>query len=141
VANVQETPWASATFNGARHRLSLIVSGKHVAKALARFQQGLPNAEFELKGHILADIIVVGRKTDWNVSPPAVRIDLEALTVETDYRPAPKARRKAAILPSGIGLPATLRRSSARSSRDINPEIESESTGGTARGACIAISG
>jgi hypothetical protein len=137
VTRARHIPWSSATFDGARHHISLVISGQQVAKALTRFQQGLASAEFDLDGHILADIVIVARKTDWRVSPPVVRLDLEALTVEADYRPAPKARRKAATLRIGIGVPALLRRSSALSSRDTSPEIDS----GTALGACISTSG
>ncbi len=134
VTSAKSVPWASATFNGARRYFSLVISGRDVAKALNRFQQGLDSTEFALEGHIVADIIITARKTDWRVSPPVIRLELEALTVETDYRPAPSARRNAAISPIGIGIPARLRRSSALSSRDINPEIDSLSCGAIATG-------
>ncbi len=125
VARASKTPWASATFSGARHFIRLTISGAQMAQALKGFERSLSDTEFQLDGHIVADFAIIRRKTDWHVSPPAVHLELEVLTVETDYRPAPIARRNAATLPIGIGLPSRCSRSSAFSSRDINPEIES----------------
>lgn len=46
------TRWASATFTGARHRLT--VSGSCLDKWIA----GLPEQEFSLRGHLVADLAV-----------------------------------------------------------------------------------
>ncbi|MEH3041477.1 MAG: hypothetical protein PGN21_15615 [Sphingomonas paucimobilis] len=48
------TPWASATFNGARHRLTLESGDAGFAAWLA----ALPEAELPLRGHLVADLIV-----------------------------------------------------------------------------------
>lgn len=48
------TPWASATFNGARHRLTLAGEGA----AFARWVAGLPEADLPLRGHLVADLVV-----------------------------------------------------------------------------------
>lgn len=51
-------PWASATFLGARHRIVLKIEGDdHVEKA-ETFAKNLPDAEFSITGHIVADACV-----------------------------------------------------------------------------------
>jgi hypothetical protein len=70
--------WASVTFSGARHLLAFRLEGPGAEQAGARFLADLDAAEFELRGHILADIALLSeeRRPDW------VRIRLEALTVD-----------------------------------------------------------
>ncbi|MDJ0277192.1 hypothetical protein QLH51_10340 [Sphingomonas sp. 2R-10] len=65
------TPWASATFNGARHRLTLAGGGA----AFERWIAALPEADLPLRGHLVADVQVVGRAV-------AGAVGLEVLTVE-----------------------------------------------------------
>lgn len=133
-----ETGWASATFNGARHNFSLAVSGTGAADIAAKMQAEIGEAEFDLTGHLVADILVTARRTDWHVSPPVIRIEVEALTVESDYRPTPSALRREAISPAGTGLFDLLRdwrRTRASSSRAIKPAIELASLATTTRGA------
>lgn len=70
--------WASITFSGERHRLRLRLRGPDAAAAADAFVDGLSEREFNLRGHILADIFLVeDRRED-----DAVRLTLEALTVE-----------------------------------------------------------
>lgn len=68
--------WASVTFTGTRHKLTLRVA----AEAAGPFLDGIEEAEFRLPGHIVADIALV------SCTPEAggMRIALEALTVEDD---------------------------------------------------------
>ena len=68
--------WASATFAGTRHKLTLSIA----AEAAASFLDGIEEAEFSLVGHILADIAIVSAAPDGEV----MRVALEALTVEDD---------------------------------------------------------
>jgi hypothetical protein len=68
--------WASATFSGTRHKLTLLIGADHVAA----FLDGIEEAEFGLRGHILADIAVAGSEQDGD----SVRVALEALTVVED---------------------------------------------------------
>ena len=138
VHDSHETGWASATFTGARHSFSLTLSGAGAAEALAKLEREIGEAEFDLTGHVVADILVTARRTDWHVSPPVIRIELEALTVETDYRPTPSALRREAMSPAGMGLFAKFRdwrRTRAVSSLPINPAIELASLATTTRGA------
>jgi hypothetical protein len=131
VADSRETEWASATFSGARHHYVIEVSGVGTKEALARLSGEIGEIEFQLTGHLVADIEIVQTRTDWKVSPPLVVIDVEALTVATDYRATPSAFRSAAISPAGMGLPEMLRawrRSSAVSRRSSNPAIDASSS-------------
>jgi len=74
--------WASVTFSGARHRVAFILEGEGAGTTADAFLEGMAEAEFDLRGHILADIAVVGQERD--EAARRVRLDLEALTVEDD---------------------------------------------------------
>jgi hypothetical protein len=65
--------WASATFVGAQHEIAAENSVQ-----LDTWLAGLPEAEFALRGHLVADLVVkrVARDGD------AVSVSLEILTVE-----------------------------------------------------------
>lgn len=78
VEDIRSRSWASVTFSGARHELTFRLEGAGAETEAARFVAELPTAEFDLRGHILADISLVARdcRRDW------ARITLEALTVE-----------------------------------------------------------
>ncbi len=69
------TRWASATFTGARHRLTLSASP---SPTLDDWLAGLPEAEFALRGHLVADLLVPMRDTGGTF----VTFEIEALTVE-----------------------------------------------------------
>lgn len=75
LAEADWTRWASATFTGARHRLALSAARSAI---LDGWIAGLPEAEFALRGHLVADLVVTGihRTAD------AATIVLEILTVE-----------------------------------------------------------
>ncbi|MEZ5707883.1 MAG: hypothetical protein R3E02_00670 [Blastomonas sp.] len=72
--------WASATFAGMRHSMRLSFAGAGVSRGewLASI---LPEHEFTLPGHILADIAIVEmhRREE---GEPALTLEIEALTVE-----------------------------------------------------------
>ena len=51
------TRWSSATFTGARHVLTLAAAP---GAALDAWAAGLPEAESALRGHLVADLLVVG---------------------------------------------------------------------------------
>jgi hypothetical protein len=73
----RQTPWASATFAGARHHYVL-----HVSHPDHHRLDHLEEREFDLPGHILADIVLSG--PDSGTSGGIFTV--EALTVE-DARP------------------------------------------------------
>ena len=72
-------PWASITFSGERHRLTLCLPGPGAQAAVDAFLDGLAEREFALRGHILADIEATGIERD---ADGQIRLVLEALTVE-----------------------------------------------------------
>ena len=75
---IRSRAWASITFSGARHELAFRLEGEGAEDLAARFLRGLDAAQFDLRGHILADIALVSEER----SPGCARIRLEALTVE-----------------------------------------------------------
>lgn len=72
----RHTPWASITFSGARHELT--VEGCMDAQLLTAKLQSISEDIFELRGHILADVTA---RVDPN--SPNTRLVVEALTVES----------------------------------------------------------
>lgn len=68
------TTWASATFEGMRHRLSLLVNESDAD----RLTSLLPNHEFELRDHFVADMLVADRIEESG----GVLLAIEALTIE-----------------------------------------------------------
>lgn len=70
--------WASVTFSGARHRIAFSLDGEGAGEAADGLIGSLREAEFDLRGHILADIALAGEER----SAEGVRLTLEALTVE-----------------------------------------------------------
>ena len=72
-------PWASITFAGERHKLTLCLPGPGAQAAVDAFLDGLEDREFALRGHVVADIEATGIQRD---EDGQVRLTLEALTVE-----------------------------------------------------------
>jgi len=70
--------WQSLTFTGERHELSLRLAGPDPAAALALLRVGLAEAEWQLHGHVVADIVIVGDKAHDDGS---ITVELEALTL------------------------------------------------------------
>ncbi|OYW22197.1 MULTISPECIES: hypothetical protein [unclassified Sphingomonas] len=67
--------WASATFTGARHRIAISTLPCPATEA---WLAGLSEADFDLRGHLVADLAVGSvRRTATNVTA-----ELEVLTVE-----------------------------------------------------------
>jgi len=77
---VRSRSWASVSFAGARHELAFRLEGEGAEAAAARFIAGLDAAEFPLKGHVVADIALVGEERRHGCA----RLRIEALTVEDD---------------------------------------------------------
>jgi len=72
-------PWCSATFLGAQHHFTLRIVGADAAGRAAALVRALPEAEFAIAGHIVADVTVDRLRTD----AEGVRlIDVAALTIE-----------------------------------------------------------
>ena len=77
-------PWASATFTGARHRIIVRFAGCNQREKASRFAQALPEAEFSISGHIVADACV--DTTEENTSSAGhdqeTHLQLSILTIE-----------------------------------------------------------
>lgn len=82
VIRSSSTAWASATFSGARHEaeLGLTGAGAHArAQALA---DRLPEAEFALAGHIVADLVIEELVLERGGGEETALLRIAALTVE-----------------------------------------------------------
>jgi len=73
------TPWCSATFVGARHAVTLVLKGKDATARGADLAARLPEEEFRLPGHIVADLVVDERE---ETATDEVRLRLSVLTIE-----------------------------------------------------------
>lgn len=75
---IRSRRWASVTFQGARHEIVFRLEGEGAEEAAGRFLSGLDARNFELRGHLLADVSLVAEER----RPSFARIRLDALTVE-----------------------------------------------------------
>lgn len=73
-------PWASITFAGARHRFTLSLEGDGAAAKARALAKSLHCDEFNIRGHLVADIITEPSR----VEGKAIVLAVEALTVEAD---------------------------------------------------------
>ena len=80
IEDIRSRCWVSGTFTGVRHELTFRVEGEGAEAEADLFLDGLEEAEFDLRGHVLADIALVSRADDKEAG--LVRISLEALTIE-----------------------------------------------------------
>jgi hypothetical protein len=80
VDDLSSRSWASVTFSGARHRIAFSLEGPAAAAAADAFLKQMAEAEFDLNGHVLADIALAGE--DRSASGDRVQVRIEALTVE-----------------------------------------------------------
>ena len=72
--------WASVTFSGARHKVCFSLEGEGAGAAADAFVAELPDAEFDVRGHILADVALAGEER--SAAGDRVQLRIEALTVE-----------------------------------------------------------
>jgi hypothetical protein len=72
--------WASVTFSGARHTIAFSLEGKGADEAADAFVAGMADAEFDLHGHIVADLALAGDER--SAAGDRVQLRIEALTVE-----------------------------------------------------------
>lgn len=75
-----EKRWASVTFTGARHRLALLFDGAEAIEAAERFIAFLPEHEFAILGHLVADATVT--EVDHRLDPPVMTVRCELLLLE-----------------------------------------------------------
>lgn len=77
----RSTAWASITFAGQRHAIEMKWSGENALADAVAFATGLDGHEFNLRGHIVADILVTER-AERREGTPQVQMLIEALTLE-----------------------------------------------------------
>lgn len=78
VREARSESWHSATFSGSRHSFALTLTGQTAAATADRFAEDLDAMEFQLRGHLVADITIADRAD----SPGRSAFTVEALTVE-----------------------------------------------------------
>lgn len=76
----REKNWASVTFAGARHRLELEFAGTEAVAAGELFIAFLPEHEFAIGGHLVADAAITA--VDHRLDPPLMRVSCELLLLE-----------------------------------------------------------
>ena len=76
-----ESPWASVTFTGSRHKIALAFNGSDAAAMGEEFIAALPEQEFSLARQIVADAAVLAVE---HVLVPEVKmvVEIELLLVE-----------------------------------------------------------
>ena len=80
LAHHSEKAWASITFAGARHRLVLEFRGEDSIEAGECFIAFLPEHEFAIPGHLVADAAVT--EVDHSVEPALLSVTCELLLLE-----------------------------------------------------------
>ena len=80
LTDVQSIDWQSLTFVGERHRLELRVAGPQSGETVDRLRTGLEDAEFDICGHVVADVAIIGEPV--RASDGSTTLVVEALTIE-----------------------------------------------------------
>ena len=78
LSKFRSVDWQSLTFTGERHEIGLRLRGPGAAESLARLRDGLADAEWDLQGHVVADIVIVAARS---ANDGSIDVDLEALTL------------------------------------------------------------
>ena len=77
----QERPWASVTFSGSRHTVTLRFAGADGAEAGEAFIAALPEHEFTLADQLVADAAVVAVEQEM-LPEPTLELTAELLLIE-----------------------------------------------------------
>jgi hypothetical protein len=78
VGRFRSVDWQSLTFIGERHEISLRLLGPDAGSALATLRRDLADAEWQLEGHVVADILII---RDCASDDGSILVELEALTL------------------------------------------------------------
>jgi hypothetical protein len=78
ISSFRSVDWQSLTFTGERHEFTLRLPAPDAGEALARLSEGLAEAEWQLHGHVVADIVIVATTP---ASDGSILVDIEALTL------------------------------------------------------------
>lgn len=79
LSEFRSVDWQSLTFSGERHEMLLRIPGPGAALVARRIADGLAEHEFDVPGHIVADIAVCGETHEDPAG--AVMLRIEALTL------------------------------------------------------------
>lgn len=79
LSEIRSTDWQSLTFVGERHEIHLRIIGSDAAAVAARLTDGIGDADFALRGHVVADIALGAPLR--HEPGGGVEIVLEALTI------------------------------------------------------------
>ena len=79
----EERAWASITFSGARHTLTLRFAGETAVEAGERFIAALPDHEFAIPRRLVADAAVVAVRHAL-LPEPSLEIECEVLLLHED---------------------------------------------------------
>lgn len=83
IVSHDETPWASITFSGSRHRLVLRFAGSDAVSEGENFVAVLPEHEFKLRRELVADAAVT--RVDHELLPaPLMEVECEILLLDAD---------------------------------------------------------
>ena len=83
IREAHSRPWASATFVGAQHIVTVeFDEATHDAPKAQAFVNALGETEFSIPGHIVADAAIDGRETQWTPAGSITRLHLIVLTIE-----------------------------------------------------------
>lgn len=72
------TEWQSLTFTGERHEFTLRIAAPDPKRIAAALAEGLADAEFEIAGHVVADLAALPAMIEPDGS---IMVRIEALTV------------------------------------------------------------
>lgn len=75
-----ERAWASATFTGTRHTITLIFEGTQAIARGETFIAALPDHEFSVPRHLVADAAIVA--VEHRQGPPHMTVEVELLMLE-----------------------------------------------------------
>ena len=76
-----ERPWASVTFSGTRHSVSLAFTGAEAVAAGEEFLTALPEHEFTIPRQVVADAAVMSAEHAM-VPEPKLMVEVELLLLE-----------------------------------------------------------
>ncbi|MCJ2181179.1 hypothetical protein MTR62_00420 [Novosphingobium sp. 1949] len=76
-----ERPWASATFSGTRHTIALAFTGAAAQDDGEQFVEALPEHDFTIPGHLVADAALRGLDQD-NTGEPRMELEIEVLLLD-----------------------------------------------------------
>lgn len=76
-----ERAWASATFSGSRHTIALVFQGHDAMADGEAFIDALPDHEFAISGHVVADAVIVAAEQDMG-GTPTLTVEAELLLLE-----------------------------------------------------------